>query len=366
MDKITINVSKSKLQKALDIAGTSLPKKSNIDDMMNVLFKDGSVTCSNFDLYITSKFEECEEKYEFLLPGKVINIIKALSGDEITIKIEENKKAIITDKKSKFTLPWYTGDNYPIPIHLTDGYDVEQDGKTVLLAELDSEDLKEVGKKTLFAISKDGTRPAFSGAKMIFDKDNNKIKTVTSDTYRLSIYECKIESDEKYNADLDGFIVPVFGLKEAMKLEGKIKIYKSNNSVVFENDNTIIRCLLIDGKFPDFARVIPQESNEIIVTKEDMVSAVKRNMLIADAVTISMAENEMNLTSVGDIGKSQDTIKYEGDIELDIIFNSHFLLEGLERSEEKSKLYFGENNESPVLIKEENWVYLILPIKMDK
>ncbi len=306
---------------------------------------------------------EVESEGRIVLPSNNLkNIIRELPNEDIVFEVNlDNYKANINCLNSKFEINGFNPEEYPqlpdvnIPTNL----------------EIPATKLKKIITEVEFSTSNDQTKPVLTGALMVIE--DKSIKMVSTNKYRLAY--SKIDNnndiDEKIN-----IILPGSTIKEISNLlneEGTVKMKVNENYASFEFNDIIVVSRLIEGKFPNFEQVIPDEKNSTVVINKDYLnSAVKRASLIAkldsNIVTLKTQDNKIIIESEdSDSGSAHEEvpIQLEGDNHK-ISVDASYLLDVLKViDEDKVKLdLIGSLN--PLVVKKENnddYIYLIMPIR---
>ena len=207
----------------------------------------------------------------------------------------------------------------------------------------------------------------------------------STDSFRLMEYKTtikKINNFEELNNK--SIIIPAETLREVSKIisnsdENKqLNIVIENNQIFFNINDVKIVSRLINGKYPDYKQIIPEEfKTNIIINKDSLLRAIK----IASVFT-KIKEGEINIKSENGklIIKSELTETGENEVELDvnkkgddqeIIINPRYLIDGLNTIETNKVLLSINSSESPLSVKMvnnkdevvDNYIYIIMPIK---
>jgi len=306
---------------------------------------------------------EVEEEGKIVLPANQLrNIIRELPNEEIKFKADLEKfRADINCLNSQFTINGYNPEEYPqlpdvsIPTEL----------------EIPAGKLKKIIDEVEFSTSTDQSQPVLTGALMVL-KDE-EIEMVSTNKYRLAY--SKLENKNNIEEKLE-IIIPGSTIKEISNLleeEGTVEMKVNENYASFEFNDIIVVSRLIEGKFPNFQQVIPDEKNTTItVNKEYLQSAVKRASLIArldsNIVSLKSEDNRLVIESEdSDSGSAHEEvpIQLEGENHK-ISIDASYLLDVLKVVEvEKVNLdLIGSLN--PLVIKKEasdDYIYLIMPIR---
>merc|ERR1711991_350533 len=200
----------------------------------------------------------------------------------------------------------------------------------------------------------------------------NYLTAAATDSHRMSI--SKIRLDGKIN--FDPIILPkktIFQLCSLLdNYDGEVKISNIESKIKFELKDSILISKLIDGKFPNYIQVIPKNSQKrleidlkLFLNSVDRVASVSLDK--KDGVKFSLSKDILNLsvnnTNSGD-GKETINAKFEHDLE--ISFNSRYLIDVASQIDgEKIELFFNDSG-SPVLIKDPgdfDSIYVVMPMK---
>ena len=271
---------------------------------------------------------EIEEAGNIVLPAKEFsNIVKSMPENiEITC---EDLKSTINSGRATFQLSGMNGDEYPrLP-------KVEGDGFTIQGGEL-----KELINKTLYATSEIETRPILTGVNTFFE--GNNIVMIATDSYRLArVVGGNVENGMRE----ENIVIPQKTLNELARIiddSEEVKIQHQNNKVLFKTGDIIIFSRLLDGKYPETDRLMPEGySTLLVIDRKALLSALERSSILADdipVVTMTINnENEGIFPTIelsykdSELGHSKEEVvveKIEGQ-ELKLAFNAKFLMEAL-------------------------------------
>ena len=368
------NIEKNKLFKSLSHVQSIVEKKNTLPILSNILIeaKDNSLILSatDMDISITNKLN-CniiEEGSTTVSAHTLYDIIRKLpESAEIEIISNDGKIMTLRANKSKFSLGCLPKKDFPI-IEIGD---LENE------LNLDSHTFLKLIDKTRFAISNEETRYFLNG--IYFHKkiegDHNILSIVATDGHRLA----KFDFDLKENAqDIPGVIIPKKTVNELYKIlsdfDGEIKVNLNSNRIVFFIENIILISKLIDGNFPDYRRVIPSDNNDVLkVNRQEFSLAVDRVSTITNdkspVIKFKLLKNLMNMSSVNsESGTATEDIiiNYEGN-EMDIGFNSKYILEMINNLEDSEITLNFKDSSSPVTAKEESnpdLIYVLMPMRV--
>lgn len=306
-----------------------------------------------------------EEEGISVLSGKVFQeMVRHLSGDTIHIESSsEDRTMKFTANFAQFNLLCMPAEEFPVlkPLAYENVLTVKDNI------------LRDIIKKTVFACAIEDSRPMFTGA--LLEASNQNINMVATNTHRLAFKKDTIPSFE----GMIKMIIPSKILNELARLLSSdipfdIKISWQKNQIAFSFDNVYIVSRLIEGNFPDYTKVIPNDFATIIVVDcNQFLAAVERVSLMArdgdyNIIKFSFKENNITISSNNpELGKASETI--EADIkgnELDIAFNAKYIGDIL-KNIASDKVTFSLNTPlSPAAIKplnDDQYVYIITPVR---
>jgi len=369
-----ISVEKNHIFKSLSHVQSIVEKKNTIPVLSNILIeaKDNSLILSATDMDIsiteTLNCNVIEEGSITVSAHTLYDIIRKLpDGNEIEFIANNGKMFSIRSGKSKFSLGCLPKEDFPI---------IEVNNLKSELS-IESKELLKLIEKTRFAISNEETRYFLNG--IYFHKRNTNGKEclsfVATDGHRLA----KIDFNTKENiSEIPGVIIPRKTISELCKLladfSGIVKINLDPNKIIFFVDKSILISKLIDGNFPDYQKVIPNNNTNIMsVKRSDLFLAVDRVSTITNerspAIKFKLLKNIMNMTSVdSESGLATEDIvtEYSGN-EMEVGFNSKYILEMINNlDDDKITLSFNDTS-SPLIATEQSnpdLIYVLMPMRV--
>ena len=154
--------------------------------------------------------------------------------------------------------------------------------------------------------------------------------------------------------------------------EGEVKISNIKSKIKFEMSNSILISKLIDGKFPNYIQVIPKENQKklevdlkLFLDSVDRVASVSVDK--KDGVKFNLLKDTLNLSvNNANSGDGKETISVNFDYEMDVSFNSRYLIDIASQLDgSKIEIYFKDSG-SPALIKDPgdyDSIYVVMPMK---
>ena len=305
-----------------------------------------------------------EEGTTTIYCDKFMSILSASPSGEIEF---DHKDITVTirpaAKKIKFQLKSMASDKFP-EIVSTDG---------VQFFEVPSKEFKEMISQTIFAVSEDSNRYFMTG--IYFEKKEDKLIMVATDGRRLSYIEKEIA--QKIN-DFPSAIVPTKVLNSVLKnapAEGNIYFAVVDKMIFVKFGNYEYSSLLLDGQFPNYNRVIPEnQASSFSVHKKELESALKRMSILIDKkvarVIFKLQSGVLTLISPeSDLGNADEEIpcQYDGS-EITMALNYISIEEPLKViSTERITFEFTESSK-PITIKsnpESDYFHIVMPMNLD-
>lgn len=358
---------KSDLYKHISIAQKAISNKINIQTLENILFqaKGDELILSSTDMELSIETRvKCDviEEGACLIKSTIIgNIINKMPQDEITITVKDDK-VNIKSQNSVFDIQGQDAEEYP-PLP-----DVEENS----ILTLDNTILTKAIRETLFATSTDETRLALTG--VLFEIKDNKINFVGLDGYRMAVrtLDC--------NLDLDvSAIVPKRAFSELTKIldDNKTEIVVVEGHIVFINGNTKMYSSLISKNYIDYKKLLNSSyQTSVKVNRHDLINSLERAQLLTTGMSSSLTKLQIhdgviNISSNSEYGSLDEDVfaSQEGE-DLNIAFNTRYLLEGLKAINEDEVLLHLQNALSPMNIypanEDDDYLYLVLPVRLSQ
>ena len=361
---------KEKLLKGINSVINGVASKTTMPVLEGILIQtnDKEVKLTTYDLEIGIEYIiECDVKNQ---GNTVVNatmfseIIRKLPDTEITISINENNLLEIECEGSLYKLATMNPEEFPeLPkINIDNSIEIEQNL------------LKNMIRKTIFAVSNEENRPIFTGC--LFEVKDNKLNVVAVDGYRLAL------KTNLLNSEANSFhaVIPGKTLNEINKIIldsfDTIKIGISKNQALFEMENCKIVTRLLDGEFLNYNNAIPANwETRIRVNKNNIQNCFERIILISSSsiekekkypVKISIEIGKVIISCTNQTGDAKEEIyvSTEGK-NLEVGFNPRYFLDALKVIEDEEIYIDFGTNISPCIIRPvESDEYMILPIRM--
>ena len=370
-----VTVERSELLKSLGHVHRVVERRNTIPILANVLLQADksklSLKATDLDVEITDSIAaEVGPSGSTTVPAHMFfDIVRKLpEGAQIVLESSGDRAALtIRAGRSRFTLQTLPESDFP---DLAPG---EMTHKFTLKAS----DLKRLIDRTQFAISTEETRYYLNGIYLhsAGSAKDATLRAVATDGHRLAQLDLPLPSGA---SGMPGVIVPRKTVGEVQRLiednDAEIRIELSQGKIRFTIGNVVLTSKLIDGTFPDYGRVIPQNNDkELIVDKKDFEAAVDRVSTISSergrAVKLSLSAGKLVLSVTNpDSGSATEEIEVEyASDALDIGFNSRYLLDIAAQIEGEAAVLRLADPGSPTLIQDRDSkgaLYVLMPMRV--
>ena len=314
------------------------------NDLCTIKATDGEI-----GLVINSNNIIIEEEGSFTANGKnLLDYIRMLN-DEITLEVVEND-LIIKQNRTKYKLPTFNPANFPSFPSIEDKPQIS----------LDSINLIQGFKKISSAI--DNNNPKFELNGALLDIKNSSTMLVGTDTRRLAI--ATMESQNEFEFSL---IIPKKAILEIQKLfMNKIDIYYDDTNLIIQNENYYFFSRLINGNYPDYQRIVPNESKITIkLPKKEMIESIKKVTPVSQEIKLTFSQEEIifeALTADNKEAKDQLVLNTGLSSEFTLNVNSRYLLDFIAQVEENEFELLLNEPTLPFVLKDKNFITVIMPI----
>ena len=244
-----------------------------------------------------------------------------------------------------------------------------EEEKKVSIAQMS---LKEMIKKTIYAISTDENRKILTGS--LIEVQDGEFTIVSLDGFRLALAKALIKEAVEFNA-----VIPGKNLNEIHKImeqkEDEVKITLSENQALFEMNGCRIISKLLSGEFMNYKYFIPEQfETEITVDTREFINSIERASLITSddrrfPVKLMISDDKMIVTSSAEIGISKEELKVEMDgLDITIGFNPRYLLDSLKVIDDEMIRVSFSSSVGPCVIKPiegDRFIFMVLPVRMN-
>ncbi len=370
-----VNILREDIKKGISIVGRATSKSFTLPVLSNILIsaEKNFLKLSATNLEIGIKYwilAKIEKEGKLLVPAKTINsLISFIDTPQVEI-LGDKKDLLLQTKNYKTKIKGLNPEDFPIIPKVENDKYVEVLNKTLV------ESLDQVVESA----SLSNTRPEISGILFKFEKDSLKI--VGTDSFRLAEKTITL----KQGIENASFILPQRTARELSGIlsenpEKNLKIYISNSQVIFENEmeeteHPLLQIVsrLIEGEFPNYQEIIPQEfKTEIVIKKDDFMREIKKASVFVNKINevrfrVSPDNNSLEIVAQNpEVGNSRSIIKGEiKGVKMEASFNYKFLLNGLSSIKTPELKFLLTSEEGPAIMRpvgKEDFFYIVMPIK---
>jgi len=320
------------------------------------------------------------------LPARrLFSIVRELPEGEIEIEVDDKNNAAISCGSSFFRIVGLPAEEFP-PLPKLEG------GKSF---KIEQQALRDMLRKTAYAISNDETRYVLNGIYLGFKSE--KLTVVATDGRRLALVEHDLEFPKANEAEA---ILPTKAVMELMHLlgdKGEVIVTLTENQMAFEmqveaqeaapqgkkgekettkkgteGSNVLLVSKLIEGTYPNYRQVIPTESKErVSLEREALLTALRRASLLctekSNSVKLQFSKNNLSIIAKSpDVGEAKESmaINYKGK-EVAVAFNPDYLMDPLKNLDNDEVFIELTDELSPGVIKvNAPFLYVLMPMRM--
>jgi len=363
-----VKATRDALLKPLQVVSGIVERRQTLPILANILVrKDGervSFTATDLEIQIQTSADIGAGKdaaATTVAARKLVDILRALPEADVTLSLS-NRKLAIASGKSRFNLQTLAAEEYP----------------TVAQAEftadftLPSSTFKYLLSMVHFAMAQQDIRYYLNG--MLLVVEGTTVRAVATDGHRLAL--CEVTKDGA-SSKIEA-IIPRKTVLELSRLlpdsDDPVRVQMAANQVKFSFDNIELVSKLVEGKFPDYQRVLPAANTKVFaIGREDLMHALQRAAILTTdkfkGVRMVLASGSLKITSTNaDQEDAQDELEidYTGD-GLDIGFNVNYLLDVLANlKNEQIRFALGDALGSALITMpdSERFKYVVMPMRI--
>lgn len=363
-------IEKETLLKPLQIVIGIVERKQTLPILSNVLIEKelGRIrfTATDLEIQISTSINidgKDKELSSITVGGKKLQEILRVLPDQskISIQTKENK-AQVKANASRFSLQTLPPQDFPkLNYQFTDA-------KNIVLHQ---SMLKSLLLSVQYAMAQQDVRYYLNGVLLLIE--GNKLKVVATDGHRLAYNAATIEG----NHEKQEIILPRKAVIELCKLlndtNENVELEFSPQQAKASFSDVVLITKVIDGKFPDFERVIPKYNNHLGMNRTMVQQALQRAAILSNekfrGVRFVLTEKRLSIiSSNSEQEEAQEEIEtdYHGDA-IDIGFNVNYLMDGLNNINGETAIFsFGDPNSSILITTPENeeFRYVVMPMRI--
>ena len=362
---------KETILKPLQLVIGIVERKQTLPILSNVLIEKtpGKIrfTATDLEIQITTSInieKDDGQNSSITLAGKKIQDILRILPDQSKISIEtKENKAILKSNKSRFSLQTLPSQDFPkLNSLLTDSKKIS----------ITQSRLKKLLHSVQYSMAQQDVRYYLNGVLLIIE--GNNLKVVATDGHRLAFNAGNIEGEKHEKQEI---ILPRKAVLELSKLlndgEEAVELEFSTQQVKATFSGITLITKVIDGKFPDYERVIPKYDNHLRMDRLVIQQALQRAAILSNekfrGVRFVLTEKNLSIiSSNSEQEEAQEDIEteYHGEA-LDIGFNVNYLMDGLNNiTSDMAVFSFGDPNSSILITTPENddFRYVVMPMRI--
>jgi DNA polymerase-3 subunit beta len=315
------------------------------------------------ELIADLKIDSSDEVETTLPARKLLDICKALpEGCTLNLSVEQNN-VVLTSGRSRFQLASLPSSDFP-------GID---DIEFYAEFEVPQQTLKLLIDKTAFAMAQQDVRYYLNG--MLLEINKEGIRLVATDGHRLALSENQMQISINTDKQL---IIPRKGVMELSRLlsntDTNAKVRLSQNHIRVETGHLVFTSKLIDGKFPDYNRVIPIDGNKILTVERDALKQCLQRISILSnekyrGILLSLEKDTLTIQANNpdqEEAVEEMTVEYTED-KINIGFNVTYLLDVLSvLDSDKVNIRLKDANSSCIItaMNTDNFQYVVMPMRL--
>ena len=362
------------LLRSLTFVQGVVEKKNTLPILSNVLIqlkeKKLSIIATDLDIVFydeTSDVVISNEGSTTTSAAILYDILRKIpSNSELKFELKSENKLRLQSENSDFNLLCLPTDNFPTFT------DVFEENEIIL----ENKKFLKLLNKTKISISNDDTRHYLNGVFLHISEGSgrNFLTGVATDSHRLSSSSIEVEETSNFNP----IILPkktVFQLCTLLtEKSGQLSMQISDNKIKFSMGNLKLISKVIDGKFPDYKKVVPTGNEKTLLVKgKDFINSIERVTSVSldrkEGVKLNINKDNIQLSvNSANSGEGNEKIKANFDSEnLNISFNSKYLIDIASEVEDSNLKMNLKDSVSPVLIQDisdKNSYYVIMPMKI--
>lgn len=368
---MNLTIAKEQIISGLQAVQNVVSSRTTLPILSNVLLKAENdrleLTATDLDVTVSCSVEARVKKAgATTIPvKKLFGMVRELGNPEVDLEVDDRNTTAIRSGSSFYRINGLSADEFP-PIPK-----FKEDKKVVL----SQETVRGMMKKTSFAISTDESRYVLNG--IFFSLKDHKVTMVATDGRRLALVDEEVDVSEQSQGE---FIVPAKAVNELNRLlqdKGEVEIRYTDNQAAFtlkdeKGFSVLIITKLIEGNYPNYRQVIPNEVKErIALVREEFLHALKRAEIMtsekSNSVKLAFSKNNLAITANSpEVGEARESlaINYKGR-DMAIAFNPKYLIDPLNALSDDEVFLELIDELSPGVLKVNGpFLYVVMPMRL--
>lgn len=360
-----LQVTQENLNKALGTVGRVANTRGTLPVLANVLIKTInnrlSIAATNLDIAITHYIgAKVAEEGAITVPARLMHdFVSSLPAGVINLKLDDYKLHIVTDQYQS-VINGVSAEEFPVMPAIEGGK-----SWTVPAAEL-----KKSLQQVVMAASSDEARPVLTG--VLLHTFEGNLYMAATDSYRLAEKQLGTQSEDTE------LLVPVSAMQDLLRIvsdfEGEVSVTNDEQQVLFQVGDVELVARLIEGRYPDYRKLIPQNfAVNATLKRADLLNVTKVSSLFAresaGSITINVDETEQNLSIrsvASQLGENTATAAAKVTGTGAITLNSRYLLDALHALGGEEVVFAFNGKLEPIVIRDPaatDYIHIIMPLK---
>ncbi len=343
-------------------------RRQTMPILSNVLLAAGddslTVTATDLEVELLAATEvSVDSTGEITVPGRKLHDICRALPDEARLEVNlSGDRLTVKAGRSRFTLSTLRAADFPVVDEIA----------TQQTLKLDRQKLHRLLAQTQFSMAQQDVRYYLNG--LLLETDGQTLRAVATDGHRLALSELEMAAPAQRNEQI---IVPRKGVLELQRLldgEGEVELTLGANHIQAQIGSIRFTSKLIDGKFPDYERVLPGEPQNIVMADRNLLrQALQRAAILSNekyrGVRLALGENNVTIQANNPEQEEAEEsleVEYNGET-MEIGFNVTYLLDALSAvDEEQVQVGLGDTNSSCLIRAPggEDSKFVVMPMRL--
>ncbi|MDN3608623.1 DNA polymerase III subunit beta [Vibrio ostreicida] len=363
------SIDRSHLLKPLQQVSGALGGRPALPILGNLLLKVGdnvlSMTATDLEVELISRVAlegDCEAGAVTVPSRKFLDICRGLPENAVITFILEGDRVQVSSGRSRFSLSTLPANDFP---------NIE-DWQSEVEVSMTQGELRGLIEKTQFSMANQDVRYYLNG--MLFEIEETTLRSVATDGHRMAVSQVPLGADFAQQQ----IIVPRKGVLELVKLldapEQPLTLQIGSSNLRVEVNNFIFTSKLVDGRFPDYRRVMPQTTTKTLEAEcDELRQAFSRAAILSNekfrGVRVNLSGSEMRITANNPEQEEAEEmldVNFEGD-DIEIGFNVSYVIDVLNTLRcEKVRVSMSDANASAMIenFDDDSAMYVVMPIRL--
>ena len=368
-----VNATRDELLKPLQVVSGIVERRHTLAILANLLFRKSANTVSfvstDIEIQITTKavFGVGDDEVTTTVGArKILDILRALPEGPVSLSLKDNRM-VVQSGKSRFSLQTLSATEFPI---------MQTSGEQIASWKMSQKAFKQLISQVYFAMAQQDIRYYLNG--MLLVLEGKDLIAVATDGHRLAFSQTTLENAPTGGGQKQEIIIPRKTILECQHLlsdgDEPLELSLSGNQIKLNFGEIELISKLVEGKFPDYQRVIPKgHKNTLVVSRELLQASLQRAAILTTekfkGVRFSLSNNKITIQSTNaeqEEAQEELEIQYDGEA-VEIGFNVTYLLDVLANIKNSDiQISLGDANSSAVITlpKAESFKYVVMPMRI--